>query len=48
MDGRIVASNGPEGARFEVWLPVVDEPEIVEPEAPAARSDRTNQKTFAS
>lgn len=28
MGGRIVASNGPEGARFEVWLPVANDTDI--------------------
>jgi C4-dicarboxylate-specific signal transduction histidine kinase len=27
LGGRIVASNGPEGARFEVWLPIASETE---------------------
>ena len=48
MDGRIVASNGPEGARFEVWLPVAEELDIAEPLAQAAPSDKAKQTTVVS
>lgn len=48
MGGRIVASNGPKGARFEVWLPVADELDIVEPVASAAPPDRAKQTTVVS
>lgn len=47
MGGRIVASNGPEGARFEVWLPVAEELDTVEPVAQAAPSDRVKRTTVA-
>jgi K+-sensing histidine kinase KdpD len=48
MGGRIVASNGPQGARFEVWLPVADQLDIVEPVAQTAPLDRAKRKTVAS
>lgn len=48
MDGRIVASNGLEGARFEVWLPVAEELDIAEPLAQAAPSDKAKQTTVVS
>jgi len=48
MGGRIVASNGPEGARFEVWLPVAGELDIAEPVAQAAPSDRAKRAKVVS
>ncbi len=45
MGGRIVASNGLEGARFEVWLPIVNDADIGEPApAHAPPSRATGQK----
>ena len=48
MGGRIVASNGPEGARFEVWLPVADERESDEPAAQMAPSDGSQRTKVVS
>jgi len=48
MGGRIAASNGPEGARFEVWLPVASDSDLAEPMAQAAPSDRAKRTTVVS
>ena len=48
MGGRIVASNGPEGARFEVWLPVAEELGAVEPVVQPTPSDRVKRTTVVS
>ncbi|MDH3737836.1 MAG: PAS domain S-box protein, partial [Alphaproteobacteria bacterium] len=40
MGGRIVASNVDDGARFEVWLPIANDGDIVRPFAQAERSAR--------
>ena len=42
MGGRIVASNRPGGARFEVWLPVARDADIAETMAQAAPSDKAS------
>lgn len=44
MGGRIVASNGPEGARFEVSLPVVSEHDIAKSMAQAAPSGEATRQ----
>lgn len=48
MGGRILASNGPEGARFEVWLPIEGELENTDSADRAALSKKTEQTNVAS
>lgn len=44
MGGRITASNGAEGARFEVWIPIVNAADIVTPVGQAVEAESSAKK----